>query len=58
MPDPLMSFRVPEELRAAFDAACRERDVTASQVLRAAMRRFIEEAARERDGETGNGRRN
>lgn len=37
-----MTFRVDPELQAAFVAACKEKDLTAAQVLRAAMRHFLE----------------
>jgi len=37
-----MTFRVDPELQAAFVAACKAQDVTAAQVLRAAMRSFLE----------------
>ena len=40
--DASMSIRVDAELLKAFVAACKARDITASQVLRAAMRDFLE----------------
>ena len=36
-----MTFRVEPEMQAAFVAACKASDVTAAQVLRAAMRDFL-----------------
>jgi len=36
-----MTFRVDAELQAAFVLACKAADVTAAQVLRAAMRQFL-----------------
>jgi len=36
-----MTFRVDPELQAAFVAACKAQDITAAQVLRAAMRDFL-----------------
>lgn len=35
------TFRVEDELQDAFRAACKASDVSASQVLRAAMREFV-----------------
>lgn len=37
-----LSIRVDAELLKAFVSACKDRDITASQVLRAAMRDFLE----------------
>lgn len=42
--DGTMTFRCPSDLQAAFVAACKAQDVTAAQVLRAAMRDFLEKA--------------
>lgn len=36
-----MTFRVEDDLQAAFVAACKRNDVTAAQVLRAAMRDYL-----------------
>lgn len=36
-----MTFRVDPDLQAAFVAACKAQDMTAAQVLRAAMRDFL-----------------
>lgn len=36
-----MTFRLPSDLHAAFVAACKAQDMTAAQVLRAAMRDFL-----------------
>ena len=41
MKDKPVSFRVEAELQAAFLAACRSNDVSAAQVLRAAMRDYL-----------------
>lgn len=40
-----MTFRVDPELQAAFVMRCKALDVTAAQVLRAAMRDFVESNA-------------
>lgn len=40
-----MTFRVDADLQAAFVAACKARDVTAAQVLRAAMRDYLDRNA-------------
>jgi Ribbon-helix-helix protein, copG family. len=40
--DASMSIRVDAELLKSFVSACKDRDITASQVLRAAMRDFLE----------------
>lgn len=37
-----MTFRVDADLQAAFIAACKSNDVSAAQVLRAAMRAYLE----------------
>lgn len=37
-----MTFRLPADLQAAFVAACKANDVSAAQVLRAAMRAYLE----------------
>jgi predicted transcriptional regulator len=36
-----MTFRVEDDLQAAFVAACKKNDVTAAQVLRGAMRDYL-----------------
>jgi len=36
-----MTFRVEEELQVAFVAACKANDMSAAQVLRAAMRDYL-----------------
>lgn len=40
-----MTFRLPADLQAAFVAACKANDVSAAQVLRAAMRDYLERNA-------------
>jgi hypothetical protein len=40
-----MTFRVPADLQAAFVAACKANDMSAAQVLRAAMRDYLERNA-------------
>ena len=46
MPDnSSMTFRLPSDLQAAFIAACKSNDVSAAQVLRAAMRDYLERNA-------------
>lgn len=40
--DASMTIRVDAELLKAFSAACKAKDVTGSQILRAAMRQFLE----------------
>lgn len=40
-----MTFRVEPELQAAFVAACKAADLSAAQVLRAAMRDFLQQNA-------------
>jgi hypothetical protein len=40
-----MTFRVEPDLQAAFVAACKSNDVSAAQVLRAAMRDYLERNA-------------
>jgi hypothetical protein len=37
-----MTFRLPSDLQAAFVAACKANDQSAAQVLRAAMRAYLE----------------
>lgn len=37
-----MTFRVDADLQAAFVAACKANDLSAAQVLRAAMRDYLE----------------
>jgi hypothetical protein len=39
------TFRVDPDLQAAFVAACKAQDMTAAQVLRAAMRDFLKDHA-------------
>lgn len=36
-----MTFRVEDDLQAAFVVACKRNDVTAAQVLRGAMRDYL-----------------
>ena len=45
MNDINLTIRVPAQMRDAFIAACQANDVTASQVLRAAMRSYLERNA-------------
>lgn len=40
-----MTFRLPADLQAAFVAACKANDMSAAQVLRAAMRDYLERNA-------------
>lgn len=40
-----MNFRLPEELKKAFDDACKGNDQTAAQVLRAMMREYVKKNA-------------
>lgn len=40
-------FRIPPELKVDFEAACREIDRTGSQVLRAAVREFVQARKKE-----------
>ena len=40
-----MTFRLPSDLQAAFVAACKANDQSAAQVLRAAMRDYLERNA-------------
>jgi antitoxin component of RelBE/YafQ-DinJ toxin-antitoxin module len=40
-----LSVRIDAELLAAFNAACKAADVTASQVVRAAIREFLKDNA-------------
>lgn len=40
-----MTFRLPADLQAAFIAACKANDQSAAQVLRAAMRDYLERNA-------------
>lgn len=44
--DGTMTFRCPSDLQAAFVAACQARDISTAQILRAAMRDFVEKAAK------------
>lgn len=41
----VFALRIEPELRAAFIAACKARDVTASQMVRAFMRDFVRDNA-------------
>jgi hypothetical protein len=41
--DETFKFRLPAEQLAAFHAACADNDMTAAQVLRAAVRAYIAE---------------
>jgi predicted DNA-binding protein len=41
----LMTFRVPPELKAAFEFVAEKNDQTSSQVIRKLMKSYIEEAA-------------
>jgi antitoxin component of RelBE/YafQ-DinJ toxin-antitoxin module len=43
MPDTSIRVRVPTELHDKFALACKSNDLTASQVIRAAMRHYINE---------------
>lgn len=46
MPDnSSMTFRLPSDLQSAFVAACKANDQSAAQVLRAAMRDYLERNA-------------
>lgn len=45
MNDSNLTIRVPVELRDRFLQVCKASDVTASQVLRAAMRAYVERHA-------------
>ncbi len=38
-----LRIRVDAELRRRFVAACREQDITASQLLRSFMRKFVDQ---------------
>lgn len=40
--DSNLTIRVPAEMRDRFLQVCKAKDVTASQILRAAMRDFLE----------------
>jgi predicted transcriptional regulator len=40
-----MTFRLDADLQAAFAAACKASDLTAAQVLRAAMRDYVAAAS-------------
>lgn len=46
MKDAGMRIRVEPDLRDRFVSACREKDVSAAQVLRAFMRNFVDQGAR------------
>lgn len=51
MPDnSSMTFRLPSDLQAAFVAACKANDQSAAQVLRAAMRDYLERNAQGKPG--------
>lgn len=45
--DVLVTFKAPRELRDEFNQAVKKADQNASQVLRKAMRDFIDEANKE-----------
>lgn len=40
-----MNMRLPESLKIAFEAACKQNDQTASQVIRAMMRDYVRKNA-------------
>lgn len=40
--DSNLTIRVPAEMRDRFLQVCKDQDVTASQILRAAMRAYLE----------------
>lgn len=46
-----LRIRVNDQLRQDFIEACKDRDQTAAQVLRAYMRQFVEDASLERQQE-------
>jgi predicted DNA-binding protein len=46
MKDAELKFRLPEELKASFLATCEDNDQPAAQVLRAAVRSYIESHAK------------
>lgn len=39
--DTVMNFRIPSELKKAFEDACAAQDITPSQILRKLIRDFI-----------------
>lgn len=41
----VLNLRVPADLKAAFDAACRSNDQTSSQVIRAFLREYVRKNA-------------
>lgn len=43
--DSNLTIRVPAEMRDRFLQVCKDQDVTASQILRAAMRAYLESNA-------------
>lgn len=47
----MVAFRAPAALAAEFSAACKSRDVTASQVFRAMMRVYVASGGRFTPGE-------
>lgn len=40
-----INHRVPESLKLAFEAACKQNDQTGSQVIRALMREYVKKNA-------------
>lgn len=44
-PTVTINLRLPESLKAAFEAACKQNDQTASQVIRAMMREYAKKHA-------------
>lgn len=45
MEEKLMTLRVPADLKKAFDMACKQNDLSASQVLRTLMRDYAKKNA-------------
>lgn len=41
----VVNYRVPEDLKRAFESACKGNDQTASQVVRALMREYVKKNA-------------
>lgn len=52
-----MTFRVDDDLQAAFVVACKRNDLTAAQVLRAAMRDYLARNAQSPLALDGGGKR-
>ena len=44
-PPSVVNLRLPADLKTAFEEVCRQNDQTTSQVLRAFMRRYVQENA-------------